>query len=247
MSENVYNSALTGPQLDEALQTAAQLVVSGLSVERGGTGAKTAEQARSNLGAAPVGYGLGGTATWIPDSDALKGYNANGWYYWSASNTDPDKPFAAGSMLSVRRSLSHWTQLAFEDGSHTGGIRVRKIIDGNAQPWEWVNPPMVVGMEYRTTERWQGKVVYTSLVNCGTINPGENVITTALTCSMVIRHSGVSGSYDLPLVFESARNDDYGKWSNVRMTGNRVEITIVFGTKTAASAYNYMQVWYTKD
>lgn len=130
----------------------------------------------AQVGAAPVGYGLGGTATWIPDADSLKGYNANGWYYWSASNTDPDKPFGAGSMLSIRRSLSYWTQVAFEDGSYTGGVRVRKIIDGNAQPWEWVNPPMVVGVEYRTIERWKGKAVYTKTVSLGTVAAGENTI-----------------------------------------------------------------------
>lgn len=29
---------------------------------------------------------------------------------------------------------------------------------------EWVNPPMVVGTEYRTTERWNGKVKYKKLI-----------------------------------------------------------------------------------
>lgn len=32
---------------------------------------------------------------------------------------------------------------------------------------EWVNPPMELGTEYRTTERWNGKVVYMKCVNCG--------------------------------------------------------------------------------
>lgn len=29
---------------------------------------------------------------------------------------------------------------------------------------EWINPPMVVGTEYRTTERWNGKVKYKKLI-----------------------------------------------------------------------------------
>ena len=32
---------------------------------------------------------------------------------------------------------------------------------------EWYNPPMVLGVEYRTTERWNGKVVYSMIVDCG--------------------------------------------------------------------------------
>lgn len=32
---------------------------------------------------------------------------------------------------------------------------------------EWVNPPMVVGVEYRTTERYMGMVVYAKLINFG--------------------------------------------------------------------------------
>lgn len=34
-------------------------------------------------------------------------------------------------------------------------------------PFEWVNPPMTLGVEYRTTERWNGKLVYAKYVNFG--------------------------------------------------------------------------------
>ena len=32
---------------------------------------------------------------------------------------------------------------------------------------EWVNPPMILGVEYRTTERYLGKPVYVMVVDCG--------------------------------------------------------------------------------
>ena len=32
---------------------------------------------------------------------------------------------------------------------------------------EWFNPPMLLGVEYRTTERYLGKPVYAKIVNCG--------------------------------------------------------------------------------
>ena len=34
-------------------------------------------------------------------------------------------------------------------------------------PWEWGNPPMQLGTEYRTTERYLGKPVYVKLVALG--------------------------------------------------------------------------------
>ena len=34
-------------------------------------------------------------------------------------------------------------------------------------PFEWENPPMELGIEYRTTERWDRKPVYTQLINFG--------------------------------------------------------------------------------
>ena len=32
---------------------------------------------------------------------------------------------------------------------------------------EWINPPSTIGVEYRTTERWNGKTVYSKVVNFG--------------------------------------------------------------------------------
>ena len=39
-----------------------------------------------------------------------------------------------------------------------------RTVDGAV---EWFNPPMLLGDEYRTTERYQGKPVYVSLIDCG--------------------------------------------------------------------------------
>ena len=45
----------------------------------------------------------------------------------------------------------------------------RKKVDGVWQPWECINPPMKLGWEYRTTERYLGKPVYCKVVDCGTV------------------------------------------------------------------------------
>ena len=56
----------------------------------------------------------------------------------------------------------------------TGSIVTRRKESGVWKDWEWVNPPMQVGVEYRTTERWQGKPVYTKLLNFGTMPNATN-------------------------------------------------------------------------
>lgn len=39
----------------------------------------------------------------------------------------------------------------------------------NGSTVEWVNPPMLLGVEYRTTERYQGRPLYTKLVDFGSL------------------------------------------------------------------------------
>lgn len=53
-------------------------------------------------------------------------------------------------------------------GSAVGCICTRAKIDGAWQPWEWVNPPMHLGVEYRTTDRYNGKPVYRKLISYST-------------------------------------------------------------------------------
>lgn len=116
-------------------------------------------------GKAPAGYGLG-KATTVYISDANTATEA-GWYYWGkgAVNT----PGNYGAMLVIPRHSTITTQLASldEGGFAASKICVRKQIDGVWGEWEWVNPPMVVGTEYRTTERYLGKPVYVKVVNFG--------------------------------------------------------------------------------
>lgn len=53
----------------------------------------------------------------------------------------------------------------FESIDYPGCI-YRKLSDGTV---EWVNPPMAIGVEYRTIERYFGKPVYTKLIDFGAL------------------------------------------------------------------------------
>ena len=56
--------------------------------------------------------------------------------------------------------------ILFRSDTHT--LR-RTFSESTLGKFEWENPPMSAGTEYRTTARWQGKAVYTKLVDCGTL------------------------------------------------------------------------------
>ena len=129
----------------------------------GGSDAITPEM----IGAAPGGFGLGETiGNLITDgNDAVRGGN----YYWGSVGTN--LPFTYGHMrVDVRTDGGSLVQTAYpETVDMAGCVAQRKRVDKDWQPWEWVNPPMVLGQEYRTTERYEGKPVYVKAVDCGNL------------------------------------------------------------------------------
>lgn len=74
-----------------------------------------------------------------------------------------------------------------------GGGEITQSIDGVT---EWINPPLELGEEYRTIERYNGKPVYCKLVNFGNL-PNETL--------KYIAH-GISNIDDIVLVSGSAKN-----------------------------------------
>lgn len=128
---------------------------------------------------APDGYGLGGTSKMLTPSDNLDTLMKNGWYQYSTSNAPqgslPTALASYASMILVSAAGETCVQEAFDPTDSTlHGTVLRRTIYGigtNAKiyPWEWVNPPMQTGAEYRTTQRFWGKPVYYKIVDCGQI------------------------------------------------------------------------------
>ena len=77
-----------------------------------------------------------------------------------------------------------------QDGTYPD-CRWRTAADGVG---EWINPPMVAGTEYRTTERWNGKPVYTQLVNFGAL-PDNTTKSVTVTASGVTDVVGYEARY----------------------------------------------------
>lgn len=118
---------------------------------------------------APGGFGLG----------ELSGRTANGFsditgYGFFRIPTEsgfaPDTSTNWGGVY-IGASLSYGTLLYARNSAL---MAVREVSGGEVGPIEWINPPMQLGVEYRTTERYLGKPVYVKTINMGNL-PGNAV------------------------------------------------------------------------
>lgn len=124
-------------------------------------------QARGNIDAAPGGFGLGGVLVDAPEnSEGFADANlitATG-FYRAVRNV-----LYGGRHYIIHLNYDSATALqlaAYVSGEVYGAREKRLNVWGD---WEHTNPPMELGIEYRTTERYLGKPVYVKLLDCGTI------------------------------------------------------------------------------
>ena len=120
-------------------------------------------------GVAPAGYGLGETLPYIAKTSESGEYDADTidkTGFFAAKTNTPTGNWCYG--LHVNRNDSKAFQLLTSEFSEKE-FALRKKISGVWQPWEWVNPPMQLGVEYRTVERYNKKPVYTKMLNFGAL------------------------------------------------------------------------------
>lgn len=130
-------------------------------------------QARGNINAAPDGHGLGDTTiSEAPNKDANK-ITTTGWYM-AAVNTPTSGWWLISSITygDTRYQFAYANEAASGTLNGTVSQRSQKGASSGWIPWEYVNPPMKLGVEYRTTERYLGKPVYVKLIDCGNLPDG---------------------------------------------------------------------------
>lgn len=76
-------------------------------------------------------------------------------------------PTLGGSSYIFRLWRCYGDYGTLEATSYSGGSLRRNRVANTWQPWEWENPPMIPGVEYRTTERRNGEVVYKKTIPLG--------------------------------------------------------------------------------
>jgi hypothetical protein len=124
--------------------------------------------------AAPAGYGLGGAnepiVRKLTADDNLDTIVANGWYWWA------DAPQNAPMTYCVMRTWAglgeYFVQEIITGNIYHDNVIMRRFTKSGVsgwQPWEYENPPMITGEEYRTTERIDSKAVYKKKKTSGAI------------------------------------------------------------------------------
>lgn len=179
MPDDYYVSQYSGEEIDERL-TAAHNAVRYDAAQSLTDEQKT--QARANIAAAPDGYGLGGIAKVLTAADDLNNITTTGWYCYHSKNQPANVPTPALYSAVMEVIHGYYSNQTAQRVYSTGDDRdwnlvLQRVFYGSAgwQPWEWVSPPMQLGVEYRTTERYGGTPVYVKLVDCGVMANNKNV------------------------------------------------------------------------
>ena len=171
-------------------------------------------QARENINSAPGGFGLGEAAKMLTASDNVDNVKKNGWYTWHWDPTRqpaglPDEAKYHGGLMRVDSANPNTYDnvqtiyiILSPPNTNPGDQCVIQRMGLNApdiwNPWEWINPPMLLGVEYRTTERYLGKPVYCKLVNFGALpNKTSKSVEFSSDAAAIIKVDvlGTSGQY----------------------------------------------------
>lgn len=194
---------------------------------------------RANLGAAPAGYGLGTTAKKLSNTK-LDSVLSNGWYCFDSGSGIENAPQDFPSMLFVENFYNTgWCKQTITLVGHAKTKIVRSRHKGTWGEWEYENPLMELGKEYRTTERWQGKAIYIKLVDCGAVVNGTKSVAHGASATQMLRCSGAisDGQYRTTIPYNdgSLTINTHADITNILIVANFTGATVC------------VQIWYTKD
>jgi hypothetical protein len=157
-------------------------------------------QTAEDVGAAPAGYGLGEKVGRYC-ADCYSGTQL-GLYYVDGNTANMPNGATGGVLLVEGKSTTYNYGVDFYL-TLKSGVQIWHCYysswAGQWQPWECENPPMELGKEYCTTERWNGKAVYAKAIDCGAL-PNATTKVVAWTpnsgsCTSVIGYGGTTIGY----------------------------------------------------
>ena len=211
----------------------------------------------ADVGAAPGGFGFGDAIQEIVTASAEESYETYCAKVDAVLDAMPDKtaklvrayPPAvygnAGTTISLLyKSDANYAVLSNIGSADAGlcGWRMFKLRHPSSSspavwmPFEWEHPPMKLGAEYRTAERYNGKPVYAKAINFGQAPNAtyKDVSHGIENFSQLVSYTGMMGGANLieaPAV------------ENIQINASNIRIT----TNTDVSAnYVYLVLRYTK-
>lgn len=200
------------------------------------------ECVRGGENLAPGGFGLGtSNPRHIDDANnALE----SGWYYLDASTLNgPESAEYSNVMLVLTRNSNPQTvQVSFNVTDLAFELR-RVCTNGVWSPWEWVNPPMQLGVEYRTTERYNSKPVYVKTVSLGlienhtskSVEHGISNFESCVECSGFSGPINLVGSGGVDSIYATTSRvgiDTNGSFSSAATSSKLNTVAIIKYTKT---------------
>ena len=222
-------------QINSHSHDASDIISGAVSIEHGGTGAVDAINALANLFALNLNHITDGNFN-IPEGADLNNYITPGVYriptalvaeklvngpaYISAGGrliVSAVSGLTAGifqiiiynttftqiwyRVITTEQAVGTWKSLPCYDSTYTNCLFY--LVDGAR---EWINPPFVAGVEYRTIERREGKVVYKKLDTDGVLKyrlEGATGWTPCVTDAGGVKKSGDTMVGDLRLAMAS--------------------------------------------
>ena len=165
---------------------------------------------------APADCGLGDENKNIP---SVLDVSKNGWWL-----TNIDTPVGSW-FLCNSHVVNGGNDIIVHGYLHQTSFHAVRVKKGGVwDEWEWENPPMSIGVEYRTTERWNGKPVYTKCVNCGALANKMSVVPHNITMKNPISCVAfVDGQITAPANYqEESKLVAYATYANVFIYSNGV-------------------------
>ena len=211
----------------------------------------------ADVGAAPGGFGFGDAIQEIAAASAEESYETYCAKVDAVLDAMPDKtaklvrayPPAvygnAGTTISLLyKSDANYAVLSNIGSADAGlcGWRMFKLRYPSSSspavwmPFEWENPPMKIGVEYRTSERYNSKPVYAKAISFGQAPNAtyKDVSHGIENFSQLVSYTGMMGGANL---IEAPALD------NIQINASNIRIT----TNTDVSAsYVYLVLRYTK-
>ena len=144
----------------------------------------------NDVGAAPAGFGLGGNIPSVAwdDIDTIR---KPGWYHVQGTMITVCGITFNFAYMRVDGSIDDYCTQTLYPWSCAQSLIMRECYGGTWKEFEIQNPPMQVGVEYRTTERWQGKPVYAKLIKFETLpNETFKAINVGIHSSKIVEMDG---------------------------------------------------------
>ena len=242
MAEAFIRGTPEHPILDLALPRGADATVD-TTLSEAGKAADAAAVGAALDGKAPAGYGLGEDSKQVASCDEAR---ESGWYI--APYPSETGVTTTGNMRVDAYSNAFFTQTFYApmgNNYDTNYVLLRNYNGATFSPWEWANPPLFPGVEYRTMKRWDGKPVYTALIDCQYWAVGKTVTPEDITINKIIDYRGYAGSYSLPFI-DNDFQGVYTAYVSVENNANHPHI-VLRGKLENGYAVTHVQIWYVKD